>query len=444
MNGNVALVVLDTLRKDSFDEHFDWLPGERYENAWSTSHWTVPSHASLFAGKYGSELGVHGKSKRFDCSERSIGELLTEAGWGTHAFSANTHVSQWFDFDRGFENFECTDFGDDLGFNWAEFIFEHRHGGPERYLKLLREAMKSDAPLLSVLAQGAKIKLEDLGLLDDGYADSGAQEALRFVESTSWDSQGEFLFLNLMEAHAPYHAPEAYQTVDPVTVDGPKATISGDPGTDPSHLKQAYDDCVTYLSDVYAEIFEELESNFDVIITLSDHGEAFGEYGGWEHFSGLWPAVTHIPLVISTPESQSLAPDSSTASVSLLDVFQTICDYADIDSPQGTRGDSLFDHSKRCQLVETHGMLTKAKDRLKQQGIDVDTLEKYDVPLHAVVEDGYSFEKFDKEIVDWHGGVEDAEGKISDLVEDLDIREVNDEATVPDHVADRLNDLGYA
>jgi len=47
---SIALVVLDTLRKDSFDEHFDWLEGVRYDNAWSTSHWTHPAHGSLFTG----------------------------------------------------------------------------------------------------------------------------------------------------------------------------------------------------------------------------------------------------------------------------------------------------------------------------------------------------------------------------------------------------------
>lgn len=57
-NPNIALIVLDTLRKDSFDEHFDWLPGRRFENAWAPSHWTVPVHASLFTGHYPSEVGV--------------------------------------------------------------------------------------------------------------------------------------------------------------------------------------------------------------------------------------------------------------------------------------------------------------------------------------------------------------------------------------------------
>lgn len=55
--GNIALVVLDTLRKDLFDAHFGWMPGERFEHAWSTTHWTAAAHASLFTGLYPSEAG---------------------------------------------------------------------------------------------------------------------------------------------------------------------------------------------------------------------------------------------------------------------------------------------------------------------------------------------------------------------------------------------------
>jgi hypothetical protein len=55
----IALIVLDTLRKDAFDRHFDWLPGRRFEHAFSTANWTTPAHASLFTGWYASEVGVH-------------------------------------------------------------------------------------------------------------------------------------------------------------------------------------------------------------------------------------------------------------------------------------------------------------------------------------------------------------------------------------------------
>lgn len=56
---NVATVVLDTLRKDAFERHFEWLSERRFDTVWSPSHLTVPVHGSLFTGCYPSETGVH-------------------------------------------------------------------------------------------------------------------------------------------------------------------------------------------------------------------------------------------------------------------------------------------------------------------------------------------------------------------------------------------------
>ena len=102
---NVAVVVLDTLRLNAFQRHFDWLPGRRYTNAYSPSHWTVPVHGAMFTGLYPSETGVHAKSAPLDVEGPVLAERLQEAGYKTRAFSANPYVSPAFDFDRGFESF---------------------------------------------------------------------------------------------------------------------------------------------------------------------------------------------------------------------------------------------------------------------------------------------------------------------------------------------------
>ncbi|QSG08239.1 sulfatase-like hydrolase/transferase [Halapricum desulfuricans] len=102
---NIAIVVLDTLRKDAFDEYFDWLPGTRYEQAWSTSNWTVPAHASLFTGEYPSTVETHAKRKVLDHDAPTLAESLQAEEYRTRGISANVHVSSAFDFDRGFDEF---------------------------------------------------------------------------------------------------------------------------------------------------------------------------------------------------------------------------------------------------------------------------------------------------------------------------------------------------
>jgi len=439
---SIALVVLDTLRKDSFDEHFDWLEGVRYDNAWSTSHWTHPAHGSLFTGRYGSEINVHGKSRSIDCQDPTIAEILANNEWSTIGYSHNIGISQWFNFDRGFDEFH-NELGDDIGFNWIDFDESYGNKGIIKYLIFLKKAHQSDAPLLQVLSQGIKIKLNDIGLVNDQVGNKNINHTIEWVKRKSFDEKS-FLFINLMEAHAPYEVPEEYQSVDPITVDGEKATITGSPEVDPDHLKTAYDDCVNYLSEKYSKLHAELANKFDVIITVSDHGEAFGEYGAWEHFCGLWPAVTKIPMNIYT-NSDALEPTPTNSPVSLLDVFATICSYCDIEPPENSRGKSLFNKKieRNYQFAETHGMLTNHYNRLLEDGFSESTLDKYDVELRAVANiEGYSFEDFDGSIIHHAGGVSNAAEIIDELSPKEIIEDTNDEE-VPTHVEDRLNELGY-
>lgn len=55
---SVALVVLDTLRKDTFDRHFKWLPGVNFEDAYAPADFTTPVDGSMFTGLYPSEHGA--------------------------------------------------------------------------------------------------------------------------------------------------------------------------------------------------------------------------------------------------------------------------------------------------------------------------------------------------------------------------------------------------
>ena len=68
----IAVVVLDTVRRDAFDEYFDWLPGRWFERAYSTSHRTVPAHASLFTGTYAGEIGVGGGNEHLTFDGRTL------------------------------------------------------------------------------------------------------------------------------------------------------------------------------------------------------------------------------------------------------------------------------------------------------------------------------------------------------------------------------------
>lgn len=447
---NVAIVILDTLRKDAFDKYFDWLGGTTYENAWSTTHYSPAAHGSLFTGKFGSEVGVHRKSPDLDCKQPTLAEILREEGYTTKGFSANTYVSKYFDFDRGFESFQNETrvvSGESSSFNWPKFIKENKTHGLRKYIKLLNEVQNSDASLFPTLKQGAIIKFKDIGLMKDDRTYEDGAKAIEFVNTTDFTSNNEFLFANLMDAHGPFIAPPEYQTAEPTEISSTELTMTnGNSGVSSQEVRTAYEDCVRYLADFYAELHEVLVEEFDYIITIADHGEAFGEYGMWGHTS-LVPEVTNIPLSIHTPEnSPDLTPTEQP--VNLHDIFQTVLDLAGVEAPEGTRGASLASDrvdEERIKFLETHGLSTEKLDSLRDDGYDEETLDKYDQELHAVAaETGYAFETFDGTIEHVGDEISDAKSKMNAFANDIDQREDTETVDISDEVHERLEELGYA
>lgn len=441
---NIALVVLDTLRNDSFNEYFGWLPGQQFENAWSTSHWTVPAHGSLFAGRYASEIGVYTDSPSLDCEQSVLAEQLSEVGYTTRAFSANVNISKQFAFDRGFDEFEGSwrlrALTENI-FDWDQFIVETEEEGATRYLRALKKCITSDCDTVPSLKRGLLLKLRDLGL-GSQTKDDGATEALNYIRDTEF-GDSEFLFMNLMEAHTPYNPPSEYRTVEPPELDGLRASLR-EPNADPEQIRQAYNDSVRYLSDMYADIFLELRESFDVIVTLSDHGEVLGEHGMWEHQCGLYPELTHVPLSIYTGEETN---ESVSTLVNLFDVHQTVLSATGADQENDSRGRDLLSYGAIKDgefLTEFHGISNLHRQTLDKQGItDVDYLEE---ELNGVIVDDYYFhETFDGHKEYGKSPYDNPDSYLADLVSNLEKRNVNEEEQdLDDAVMKQLEDLGYA
>lgn len=436
-NPNVAIVVLDTLRKDAFDEHFDWLPGRRYENAWSTSHWTVPAHGSLFTGKYPSEAGVHSKSPALDYPGDTLAERLSAEGYTTRAFSSNVNVAPQQDFDRGFDEFTGSWRLDAVGedyFGWGQFSNESDRSGLSLYAAGVLSCVLSDAKTLPSLKNGLVTKLRDLDL-GGALIDDGARRAKEWINETEFGDQ-EFLFLNLMEAHSPYLPPRKYRSTERVDVDSIRSYID-EPDVSEETVRGAYDDSVRYLSDVFEEMYAQLEESFDYIITLSDHGEMLGEHGAWDHLYGLFPELTHVPLVADGPDLGGTVEEA----VNILDVHSTVFDICGVNGESD--GCSLLSNScSSPHLTEYHGLSPNVKASLQSDGYSVERLEE---ELHGiVVEASYGYEtmvgfRTEPDTAD----DEQLRERLDDKVESLSRRNV-DEADISEELQSQLEALGYA
>jgi len=66
---NVVLIVLDTVRKDYFDEYAYRLQDRSdvtFSNCRAASSWSVPSHASMITGELPHVHGIHTHDRYFD------------------------------------------------------------------------------------------------------------------------------------------------------------------------------------------------------------------------------------------------------------------------------------------------------------------------------------------------------------------------------------------
>lgn len=442
---SVALVVLDTLRKDYFDEYFEWLPGTTYDHAWSTSHWTVPAHASLFSGHHPSEIGVYGSSPVFDYGGKSVVEQLSAAGYRTRGYSCNPYITETFGFNRGFDdlkrNWSSKRLDDDL-FDWGDFESDHRFEGPLRFPEAVARVVLSDAKTIPSLKHGLSRKMfhDNIGPFT---GDKGASRVYQTVKETNFNDR-EFYFINLMEAHGPYNPPEEYRTCTVSNSGLSFADLVSHESIEPEVTRQGYDDSVRYLSDIYREIFEELAGAFDVVFTVGDHGEMLGERGHWGHNFGVFAPLTRVPFNVYAESFDSISADRT---VSLLDVHRTILDIAGAN-PGESRGKNLFEDTGHTDhyLTEYHGIThDQTLKKLREHDVSEQTIREYDSPLRGIAtpEDYYGFETVDGFEKSGTSTEDDPRELLASLKQDLPIRDLDDSVEYSDEMKSRLEQLGY-
>ncbi len=78
-----------------------------------------------------------------------------------------------------------------------------------------------------------------------------------------------------------------------------------------------------------------------MIVFLSDHGEEFYEHSGWYHGHSLYNELVKVPLMIKFP-GKEIKPRIFPHYIGLLDIFPTLMDYHNIDTPKNINGASLM------------------------------------------------------------------------------------------------------
>lgn len=457
---NIAVVVLDTLRYDYFEEYFEWLPGTRFENAWSTSHWTLPVHASVYTGHYPSEIGVHAERPELNCDSLVLAERLQNAGYRTTGYTCNMVVGDTFGFDRGFDRLKCLGYQkrnlrhthDSNLFDWSTFIRKYQpHDAPWRYPLAVWKCFTAECNTFESLKYGYELKF---GRSNNEESDMGAQRVLKHLQRHDADTE-EYLYLNLMETHTPYQIPDKYKTVSDDAIrlpDNPVDSIESNENIDVKAIKTRYGNAVQYLSDIYREIFDELREDYDYIFTLADHGELLGEHSHLAHSSGIYPELTHVPVSLYYDDDTATTDETL---ISLLDIHRTVLEIANLDA-KDSRGRNLLDDDivdkdlNTGFLTEYHGIPfpSKNRDRLREWAKTQTVVDGYLDWRRGITFPGYyGYDSIEKFVENGTAPIDDVQAEIDQLTANFDESNIGNDGKskidLSTEIESNLEDLGY-
>jgi len=353
---NVLFIVLDTVRADRLSLYgyqrrttptLERMAkgGIRFDGARATAPWTLPSHASLFTGRWPHELGVQWLTPlRGDFP--MLAQYLGSHGYATAGFVDNTlYCSYDAGLDSGFTHYE-------------DYILAKL--GPLQTAILVDKVLRMLFSLDFRYDGAVHFSLREF--VQRWFYNNfrrGAQSVnrgfLEWLARRPEPARPFFVFLNYYDAHSPYKLPEGAThrfARMPETRDELRIIYDHwndfDPMTLPQHYvalaRDCYDNCLAYLDERLGELFDDLQRrgvlDRTLVVITADHGEGLGEHDLFDHGESLYRTEVRVPLLIVLPaRSQYQAVVRET--VSLRDLAATITDLVGLRSGSPFPGQSL-------------------------------------------------------------------------------------------------------
>jgi arylsulfatase A-like enzyme len=313
---NVVLVSIDTLRADHLGVYgygksttpaMDALAGESavFLNTYASAPWTLPSHVAMLTSLNGIHHGVYYENDRMNPSLITLADFLRADGYFCAALTGAAFVSSFYGFSKGFDSY---------GMGQGEMTSQR-------------------------------------------LAEKTAQESLEWLDTNS--DKPFFLFVHTYQAHAPYSAPEPYNTMfTEKTAKWKEFDIGKDlggkygfykrlPEDERQNVVGLYDGEIRYTDDVLIKpLINKLRAlniyDRTLLIVTSDHGEGLYDHATWDHIHNLYDESLKVPLIIKFPGSKHAGRKLSPI-VRLIDIMPTILEELGIAfNPNFRDGRSLI------------------------------------------------------------------------------------------------------
>ncbi|ESP89579.1 sulfatase [Candidatus Halobonum tyrrellensis] len=361
---NVLFVVLDTVRKDRLGPYgydrettpgLDAFADEAtvFEEAVAPAPWTLPVHASLFTGLYPHQHRADQENPYLE-GATTLAETLSAAGYRTACYSSNAWITPYTHLTDGFDSQD----------NFFEVMPGDVLSGP------LAKAWKTmnDNETLRTVAD----KLVSLGNVAHEYlasgegADSKTPDVMastrEFVETSEAAGDDWFAFVNLMDAHLPYHPPDEFAERFAPGVDSEqvcqnsKEYNAGARDIDADEweaIRGLYDAEIAHIDDQLSNLFAWLQrtGRWDdtAVVVCADHGELHGEHDLYGHEFALYDPLVNVPLLVKHP---ALDADRRDDTVELVDLYHTVLDTLGVDGgTPAERGETAVERDPTRSLL---------------------------------------------------------------------------------------------
>ncbi len=324
----VIFISLDTTRPDHIGcygnpwistPNLDWLAGESilFTQYMTVVPTTLPSHTSLFTGKYPHRHGNPQNGYMVNKENVMLTEILKDAGYQTIGFIGSFALDNRFDFAQGFDYYDQS---------YERFVGDGKLTEHER------------------------------------SAGSVTQSVIRYLKP--WTSrQPLFLFVHYFDPHKPFEPPAPYDTMyrwEDVKSDSPGEHITVYYST-PHSLsdehwqlsKQAalgYAGEISYMDQHLGSLLDYLKQkgilDDAILVVTSDHGENFWEHMPYfHHGTSTYQTSMHAVCMIRLPDAAQ-GGTVVNQPLSSIDILPTVLAYLGLPAPDGIDG-RAFD-VKRC------------------------------------------------------------------------------------------------
>ncbi|MFT7517483.1 MAG: arylsulfatase A-like enzyme [Myxococcota bacterium] len=358
---NVVLISIDSVRRDhlgiyghrpryapevAVSPHIDALAQEGvvFDDAFSTSSWTLPAHAALMTGRSDVAHGVQTDRFQIDPLHQTLAQAFSAEGYSTAGYYSGPYLGDKYGFDAGFDDYRSGMINNDEFLDMvidenAKLKAAGRDPMDPQMISQMRDRMSHwdiTSPKINKLASDFIEEADDdpfflfVHYFDAHYdhlpASINPELAKKFDPSYSgdFDSVNWYFDPRVMDTRPPYERKISER--------------------DLNHVIAFYDAEINWVDHHIGALIAQLKAKglweTTVIMIVADHGDEFFEHNSIGHRSTLFAEQVRIPMVLRAPNMARAGSRVSNIS-RIYDVAPTLLDIASNASLANAEGESL-------------------------------------------------------------------------------------------------------